>query len=93
MTVFDAETALRMAPEFQPAACLCDIGLPVMNGYDLARRLRAMMPEVLLIAISGWGQDEDRRLSQEAGFNHHLVKPVCFDELVPLVRQINETEK
>lgn len=89
-TVFDAETALRTAPEFQPAACLCDIGLPVMNGFELARRLREMMPESLLISISGWGQDEDRRRSQEAGFNHHLVKPVFFDVLMPLVRQIDK---
>ena len=89
-TAFDAEAALELAREFQPAACLCDIGLPVMNGYELARRLREMMPEILLIAVSGWGQDEDRRRSREAGFDHHLVKPVSFEELLPLIHRIGE---
>jgi PAS domain S-box-containing protein len=89
-TVFDAETALAEVEAFAPAACLCDIGLPLMNGYELAERLRKMMPDVLLISISGWGQDEDRRRSQESGFNHHLVKPVAFDALIPLVKQIDQ---
>jgi CheY-like chemotaxis protein len=92
-TTFDAETAIKKAREFQPAACLCDISLPVMNGYEFARRLREMMPEVLLIAVSGRGQEEDRRRSQEAGFDPHLVNPVSFEVLVTLVRQIDETPK
>jgi PAS domain S-box-containing protein len=87
--VFDAETAIEKALDFQPVACLCDIGLPVMSGYELAQNLRRMMPEVLLISISGWGQDDDRRRSEEAGFNYHLVKPVSFDDLIPLVREID----
>lgn len=89
-TVFSAEEALEIVDEFQPAACLCDIGLPEMNGYELAKRLRRMMPDVLLISISGWGQQEDRRRSKEAGFDHHLVKPVSFDALIPLVKKIDD---
>jgi CheY-like chemotaxis protein len=56
-----------------------------MDGYELARILREMMPEVTLIALTGWGQTEDRRRSTDAGFNHHLVKPVDFETLKMLV--------
>ena len=82
---FDGATALATAAEFQPAACVLDIGLPDMDGYELARHLRTAMPQVLLIALSGWGQDEDRRRSRAAGFNHHLVKPVEASELEKLL--------
>jgi CheY-like chemotaxis protein len=57
-----------------------------MNGYEIARRLRQKMPSVLLIAISGWGQDEDRDRSKKAGFDHHLVKPIKFEELQELLK-------
>ena len=62
-----------------------------MNGYDLASGLRALFPESLLISISGWGRDEDRRQSQEAGFDCHLVKPVEFDDIMKLIRKSTET--
>ena len=57
---------------------LLDIGLPKLNGYDAAREIRAIDPQkpVVLVAVTGWGQDEDRRRSRLAGFDHHLVKPV-----------------
>src|SRR5206468_2096191 len=68
-------------------AVVLDIGLPGMDGYEVARRLRAEPEtrEVLLIAASGYGQEEDRQMSQEAGFNHHLVKPVDYAALERLL--------
>jgi signal transduction histidine kinase len=80
----DGPTALELAKSLRPNVCLLDIGLPVMDGYQLARHLRAsndLPPDALIIAISGYGQDADRRRSQEAGFNAHLVKPVNLDAL------------
>jgi CheY-like chemotaxis protein len=80
---FSGEEALDAAVKFRPEVALVDIGLPGMNGYDVARRLRAQ-PEcrnTVLIAQTGWGQEEDRRRSGEAGFDHHLVKPVAPEML------------
>jgi signal transduction histidine kinase/DNA-binding response OmpR family regulator len=76
----DGRSALETAAEFMPGVVLLDIGLPGLDGYEVARRLRAK-PEhdgVVLIAVSGYGQDEDRRRAYDAGFNHHLTKPVDF---------------
>jgi signal transduction histidine kinase len=80
----DGPTALKIAKSFRPNVCLLDIGLPVMDGYELARHLRASndLPQgARMVAISGYGQDADRRRSTEAGFNAHLVKPVTLDAL------------
>jgi signal transduction histidine kinase len=76
--VNDAQTALNAAPQINPDVFLLDIGMPGMNGYELARRLRALpqFRNSLLIAVTGWGKEEDRQKSREAGFDHHLVKPV-----------------
>jgi CheY-like chemotaxis protein len=75
---FDAPAALRLAEEFQPEVAVLDIGLPVMDGYELGRRLRALpsLRRLRLIALTGYGQDSDRTRSEEAGFDAHLVKPV-----------------
>ena len=74
----DAPTALEIAPGFAPHVAFLDIGLPVMDGYELASRLRQLpgMARVLLVAVTGYGQESDRRRTAEAGFHHHLVKPV-----------------
>ena len=65
---------------------LLDIGLPGMDGYEVAKKLRQdVCPEALLIAISGYGDEEARRRTKEAGFDHHLVKPVDYDALVSLL--------
>lgn len=84
-TAFDGETAIVTALEYHPDTCLLDIDLPDINGYELARRIRAKFPQVLLIAVTGFGQDEDRRRTQEAGFNHHLVKPIKIADLKKLL--------
>ncbi|MEA2604143.1 MAG: hypothetical protein QOF89_5135 [Acidobacteriota bacterium] len=77
-TAHDGPQALAVAQEYRPDLIFLDIGMPGMNGYEVARRLR-QQPEtrdVTLIAVTGWGQDEDRRQSREAGFDQHLVKPL-----------------
>jgi PAS domain S-box-containing protein len=86
-TAHDGPTALRAAAEFRPELVLLDLGLPGMSGYDVARRLRGLpgLGDVALVALTGWGQEDDRRKTREAGFNHHLVKPVGLKELQPLL--------
>jgi CheY-like chemotaxis protein len=76
------EEALSAAREFVPDVAFLDIGLPRINGYDLAPRLRAQSPgPVLLIAVTGWGQDADKRRAREAGFDHHMTKPVDLEQV------------
>jgi signal transduction histidine kinase len=80
----DGPAALHIAETFKPTVCLLDIGLPVMDGYQLARQLRAsehLPADARIIAISGYGQDADRKRATAAGFNAHLVKPVNLDAL------------
>ena len=86
-TVFDGEEAVRMAGEFKPQVVLLDIGLPKLNGYEAAEQIRRQSkgPDLTLIALTGWGQEEDRRRAREAGFTHHLTKPVMFEELLGLL--------
>jgi signal transduction histidine kinase len=89
----DGHEAVDMAETFHPELVLLDIGLPKMNGYDVARHIR-QQPwgcDVVLIALTGWGQDEDRRLSQEAGFNVHIVKPVEPAALEELLVRLSTT--
>ena len=77
-------TPSRWPATTSPTSILLDIGLPVMDGYEVARRLPAEIPSsqrITLVAMTGYGKDEDRRRSQEAGFNAHLVKPVNLEDL------------
>ena len=82
-TAPDGPAALRIATEFKPQVALLDIGLPVMDGYELARRLRAApgLGALRLVAVTGYGQREDKRRSKQAGFEAHLVKPVGLRQL------------
>lgn len=77
-TAHDGLQAAELAEAFRPDLIVLDIGLPKLNGYDTCRRIREMpwAKNTLIVAATGWGQDDDRRRSQEAGFDHHLVKPV-----------------
>jgi signal transduction histidine kinase len=77
----DGPAALDVAPAFRPQVVLLDLGLPVMDGYEVADRLRAAGVAALLIAVTGYGQEADRTRSQSAGFAAHFVKPVDLDEL------------
>jgi DNA-binding response OmpR family regulator len=75
---YDGKAALAEFVAFRPHAVLLDIGLPGMSGYEVARKIRqqAAIDDVLLVALTGWGQEEDRRRSADAGFDHHMVKPL-----------------
>lgn len=87
LTAYDGEEAVASAQSFRPEAVLLDIGMPKMNGYDAARAIRGQPwgQDVLLFALTGWGQEEDRRRSREAGFDAHLVKPVEITQLMQLL--------
>jgi signal transduction histidine kinase/CheY-like chemotaxis protein len=84
---FDGPSALGLLARFSPRVALLDLGLPVMDGYELARRLRALPagPAMGLVAVTGYGQEPDRRASAQAGFDHHLVKPVDLDAVCDVV--------
>ncbi|MGH8728386.1 MAG: chemotaxis protein CheB [Burkholderiales bacterium] len=86
-TAHDGPAALEAAAAFQPEVVVLDIGLPGMNGYEVARRLRWQpgFAETVLIALTGYGQTEDRRLANEAGIDHHLTKPANIDAINELL--------
>jgi CheY-like chemotaxis protein len=87
--------ALDVFADFRPGVMLLDIGMPGMNGYDVARAIRSGHPghPVVIVALTGWGQDEDRRRSAEAGFDHHLVKPAEIDALQDLLAAIETSAR
>ncbi len=74
----DGLEGVELAEAYRPDLIVLDIGLPKLNGLDVCRRIRERdwAKNVVIVAATGWGQDEDRRRSEEAGFDHHLVKPV-----------------
>jgi len=86
----DSHRALERARQQRPDVALLDIGLPEMDGNELARRLRAdpQTGAIALVAVTGYGQEQDRRAAFEAGFDHHLVKPVDMDELAKVLAEI-----
>ena len=79
----DASTALSVAAAFSPHIAFLDIGLPAMDGYELASHLRKLpgLAGVHLVAVTGYGQDSDRQKVREAGFHYHIVKPIDLDLL------------
>jgi CheY-like chemotaxis protein len=88
--VHDGPGAVAEAPAFRPDLVLLDIGLPGMSGYDVARALRgdASLAGVVLVALTGWGAEDDRRKAKEAGFDHHLTKPVDLDVLQDMLQRL-----
>lgn len=82
---YDGEQALRMAADFRADIGLLDIGMPGMDGYELASRLRRDSPNVFLVAITGWGQEDDRTRALAAGFDAHLTKPADPDDIEALL--------
>ncbi|MEJ7597590.1 MAG: ATP-binding protein [Kofleriaceae bacterium] len=83
-------TALAVASEFHPDVVLLDIGLPELDGYEVARHLRSdpLLPQPLLVALTGWGSDEDRQRAQHAGFDRHMVKPVDSAHLAEVLASV-----
>lgn len=89
-TASDGEEAVQLAEQLRPDVVLMDIGMPRLNGRDATRRIREQEwgKRMVVIALTGWGQEADRRLSREAGCDDHLVKPVDFAELSRLMREL-----
>jgi CheY-like chemotaxis protein len=87
----DGVVAVALATDIRPQIAFLDIGMPRMNGYEAARRIReALGSSVVLVALTGWGQDEDKRRSREAGFNHHLTKPPDPEALEALIAECDQ---
>jgi CheY-like chemotaxis protein len=86
-TAHDGLEALEVAALFRPDLILLDIGMPKLNGYDTARQIRqeSWGKHVALVALTGWGQEEDRRKSRDAGFDSHMVKPIQLQDLEKLL--------
>jgi signal transduction histidine kinase/CheY-like chemotaxis protein len=87
VVAFDGPQALSMLDSFEPDVAVLDIGLPVMDGYELASRIRERLgsDSPRLVAVTGYGQEKDRENTREAGFEHHLVKPVSIDHLISII--------
>jgi PAS domain S-box-containing protein len=93
-TTYDGQHAVELAAEFQPDVVLLDIGLPRLNGYEACRLIRkqASGKQPVMIAMTGWGQDEDRRRADEAGFDYHLTKPVAPQDLTKLLAGLQRSK-
>jgi PAS domain S-box-containing protein len=88
----DGVTALRRAPDFQPDVVLVDIGLPHLNGYQVARALRTIpaLKDNLLVACTGYGREDDKQAAMQAGFDRHVIKPVSADTLIEILAVAQE---
>ena len=84
----DGLEAVALAESFDPQIALLDIGMPRMDGYEAARRIRDTGSKVVLVALTGWGQDEDKDRARDAGFDHHLTKPADPDVLQRLIADV-----
>ena len=95
ITVHDGGAALEAAARHQPDVVLLDIGLPHMSGHEVCRRMRELPTgkELVVVALTGWGQEEDRRKSQDAGFDAHLVKPVHYATLASLLGSLSARDR
>jgi DNA-binding response OmpR family regulator len=89
-TIHDGPTALQAAVDYKPHAVLLDIGLPGLNGYKVAKWIRkqSILRGVVLVALTGYGQETDRQTSLKAGFNYHLVKPTHFKDVKAILAAI-----
>jgi signal transduction histidine kinase len=89
-TATNGGTALQSAERHRPEVCLLDIGMPMLDGYEVAKRIREQPwgQRITLVALTGWGQDADRRRSREAGFDSHLVKPLDLEMLTDLLARL-----
>jgi len=91
--VWSAQTGsagVSLVQEVRPNVVLCDLGLPHMGGLEVCQRIRALPAAVqpIIIAVTGWGREEDHRRTREAGFDHHLVKPVAVESLDQVLRTV-----
>ena len=93
-TAHDGQEAVAAAREFRPHVVLCDIGLPKLNGYEACRLMKQQTwdEKMILIAVTGWGQDDDKRKAREAGFDHHMLKPVDPQVLINMLAGLNRAK-
>jgi CheY-like chemotaxis protein/two-component sensor histidine kinase len=91
-TAYDGSAVLEAALDYRPNVVLLDIGLPGLNGFEVAKRLRQQptLKNTVLVAMTGYGQESDRKRSQEAGFDHHLVKPGDFGKVLQILATVSE---
>ena len=83
---YDGEEAVVAEELFRPDVLLLDIGMPKLSGYEVARRVRDLRGAgILIVAITGWGQEEDRQRARDAGFDHHFTKPVDYAALLDVI--------
>ena len=94
-TAHDGQEAVDQAEAFRPDLILLDIGLPKLNGYEVCRRIRQYPwgQNMIIVAATGWGQEDDRKRSHEAGFDHHMVKPVDPAILDQILASINPASR
>jgi CheY-like chemotaxis protein len=94
-SVHDGNAAVQAALSFAPDLVLLDIGLPGMSGYDVARamRLQPQLAGVTLVALTGWGAEDDRRRAKDAGFDHHLTKPVDLSVLEDMLKGVQTVQR
>lgn len=87
---YDGLQALEVVDEFRPRVIFLDIGLPKLNGFDTCRRIREQPwgKDMMVVALTGWGQEEDRRKAMEAGFDEHVVKPMDYGKLVKILASL-----
>jgi CheY-like chemotaxis protein len=93
-TAYDGLEGVQAAATLRPDVVLLDIGLPKLNGYEVARRIREQPwgKTMVMVALTGWGQEEDRRKSSESGFNGHMVKPIDHAELMKLLASLSSEQ-
>lgn len=91
-TALDGSAVLEVALDYRPNVVLLGIGLPGLNGFEVAKRLRQQptLKNIVLVAMTGCGQESDRKRSDEAGFDHHLVKPGDFGTVLQIVSSVSE---
>lgn len=91
---YDGPQAVDAYKAERPDIVFLDIGLPRLNGYEVARKIRGQATghTPMLVALTGWGQEEDQRLAEQAGFDHHIVKPVAYEQLTDLLQRATLSE-
>lgn len=90
-TAYDGQQAVEVAATFLPDVMLLDIGMPIMDGYEAARQVRKNLElsNVMLVALTGWGQEDDKRRAEEAGFHHHVTKPIDLAALRAILEPLD----
>ncbi|MDB5335045.1 MAG: multi-sensor hybrid histidine kinase [Planctomycetaceae bacterium] len=89
-TAHDGPAAMQAALDYQPDVMVLDIGLPMLNGFEVAKQIRQLpvLKNIVMVALTGYGQEADRQVSRQAGFDHHLVKPACIEQLQQILTTV-----